>query len=347
MLRLTGRAARRALAAASARRLSGLAAGSGRGDGAADRAVHDHLRASILAVDFGHWGGPSTRLRLHADHRLHPAQPGRLATDGTVHDGPGLRLPDRLLRLQRRHRLPDRADDLASTPRRPPAYWSYWHADAGQNTLDATARPARWLTRRRAASTPGSSAATERRRHAAAGRPSAPDAVRATNASPAGGGSGGPAHAPAPATPARRGSARCRSGSGSSGRRRRRRHRAATQPGPARRRARAAAQATVRAPLRPSSTQRRRGTARGRGDVRPAPSVSDRRPGSRQSSTPRRPPTGTAIVDAQPALPMHSTALGSYVPDARCGRRLDRAASPPRLAPARHAGGDEQASQQP
>ena len=63
----------------------------------------------ILAVDFGHWGGPVLRAcGSTADHRLPAAQPGRLAQHRDAARRTRLRLPHRLLGLPRRDRVPDR-----------------------------------------------------------------------------------------------------------------------------------------------------------------------------------------------------------------------------------------------
>jgi hypothetical protein len=81
----------------------------------------------IVAVDFGHWGGnvqrgcdatPSTGYdALHA---------AGFSTTGTRHDGPGF--------ICRINDYPTPAEQACVLTPPASAYWSYWHAAAGQNS---------------------------------------------------------------------------------------------------------------------------------------------------------------------------------------------------------------------
>ncbi len=81
----------------------------------------------IVAVDFTHWGGNVERgcdaTITTGYHALHAAG---FTTAGDTQDGPGFicRIDDK----------PPPSEDACVTTPPPDAYWSYWHADVGQDT---------------------------------------------------------------------------------------------------------------------------------------------------------------------------------------------------------------------
>lgn len=91
-------------------------------------------RGTVVAVDFGHWGGPvllgcgvgaGTGYQL-----LHDAG---FTTAGTVHDGPGFicRLGDARFRNGTQFPTPQQDPCVVTPPES--AYWSYWTAAKGSN----------------------------------------------------------------------------------------------------------------------------------------------------------------------------------------------------------------------
>ncbi|MER5771125.1 hypothetical protein [Streptomyces sp. NPDC001985] len=92
---------------------------------------------AVLAVDFSTWGGPIHRscgTTPTTGHEL--LNQGGWRTTGTGHDGPAF-----ICRIgYSGHRggkqfPPPEQDDCVLTPPAS-AYWSYWHADAGENTWE-------------------------------------------------------------------------------------------------------------------------------------------------------------------------------------------------------------------
>ncbi|MEW1632743.1 hypothetical protein AB0469_01580 [Streptomyces sp. NPDC093801] len=89
----------------------------------------------VLAVDFSHWGGPVYRscgTTPTTGYEL--LNQGGWATTGTGHDGPAFICRIGYSGHQGGKQFPTPAqDDCVLTPPAS-AYWSYWHADPGQNT---------------------------------------------------------------------------------------------------------------------------------------------------------------------------------------------------------------------
>ncbi|MEV7611895.1 hypothetical protein [Streptomyces sp. NPDC089799] len=89
----------------------------------------------VLAVDFSHWGGPVYRscgTTPTTGHEL--LNQGGWATTGTGHDGPAFICRIGYSGHQGGRQYPTPAqDDCVLTPPAS-AYWSYWHADPGQNS---------------------------------------------------------------------------------------------------------------------------------------------------------------------------------------------------------------------
>lgn len=89
----------------------------------------------VLAVDFSHWGGPIYRscgTTPTTGYEL--LNQGGWRTTGTGHDGPAFicRIGYSNHHGGKQYPTP-RQDDCVLTPPAS-AYWSYWHADTGQNT---------------------------------------------------------------------------------------------------------------------------------------------------------------------------------------------------------------------
>ncbi|MFD6182967.1 hypothetical protein [Streptomyces goshikiensis] len=89
----------------------------------------------VLAVDFGTWGGPVYRscgTTPTTGYEL--LNQGGWATTGTGHDGPAFICRIGYSGHQGGKQYPTpQQDDCVLTPPAS-AYWSYWHADPGQNT---------------------------------------------------------------------------------------------------------------------------------------------------------------------------------------------------------------------
>ncbi|MFJ9683077.1 hypothetical protein ACIRP2_34300 [Streptomyces sp. NPDC101194] len=89
----------------------------------------------VLAVDFSHWGGPVYRscgTTPTTGYEL--LNQGGWATTGTGHDGPAFICRIGYSGHQGGKQFPTpQQDDCVLTPPAS-AYWSYWHADPGQNT---------------------------------------------------------------------------------------------------------------------------------------------------------------------------------------------------------------------
>ncbi|MER5780003.1 hypothetical protein ABT144_38025 [Streptomyces sp. NPDC002039] len=91
----------------------------------------------VLAVDFSHWGGPVYRscgTTPTTGYEL--LNQGGWATTGTGHDGPAFicRIGYSGHQGGRQYPTPQQDDCVLTPPAS--AYWSYWHADPGQNTWD-------------------------------------------------------------------------------------------------------------------------------------------------------------------------------------------------------------------
>ncbi|MGW9453833.1 hypothetical protein [Streptomyces sp. NPDC055632] len=91
----------------------------------------------VLAVDFSHWGGPVYRscgTTPTTGYEL--LNQGGWATTGTGHDGPAFICRIGYSGHQGGKQYPTpRQDDCVLTPPAS-AYWSYWHANPGQNTWE-------------------------------------------------------------------------------------------------------------------------------------------------------------------------------------------------------------------
>ncbi|MFJ6782964.1 hypothetical protein [Streptomyces yangpuensis] len=89
----------------------------------------------VLAVDFSHWGGPVYRSCGTAPTTGYELlNQGGWATTGTGHDGPAFICRIGYSGHQGGKQFPTpQQDDCVLTPPAS-AYWSYWHADPGQNT---------------------------------------------------------------------------------------------------------------------------------------------------------------------------------------------------------------------
>ncbi|MDQ1477306.1 MAG: hypothetical protein QOE62_2535, partial [Actinomycetota bacterium] len=90
---------------------------------------------TIIAVDFGHWGGPIVRgcgvNQPNGDALLHAAG---FSTAGDNHDGPGYicRIGNQAFRSGTQYPTPAQDPCIVTPPST--AYWSYWYAPAGRNT---------------------------------------------------------------------------------------------------------------------------------------------------------------------------------------------------------------------
>ncbi|MFE5771126.1 hypothetical protein ACFQ7O_22495 [Streptomyces sp. NPDC056485] len=91
----------------------------------------------VLAVDFSHWGGPVYRscgTTPTTGYEL--LNQGGWATTGTGHDGPAFicRIGYSGHQGGRQYPTPQQDDCVLTPPAS--AYWSYWHANPGQNTWE-------------------------------------------------------------------------------------------------------------------------------------------------------------------------------------------------------------------
>jgi hypothetical protein len=95
-------------------------------------------RNVILAVDFGHWGGPVLRSCDTAngttDTGFHLLNEGGWSTVGDQHDGPAFICRIGYSGYQGGTGYPTAAQDPCVLTPPASAYWSYWHANPGQNT---------------------------------------------------------------------------------------------------------------------------------------------------------------------------------------------------------------------
>lgn len=89
----------------------------------------------ILAVDFSHWGGPLLRscgTTPTSGYTL--LNQGGWATTGTGHDGPAFICRIGYSGYQGGTQYPTPKQDSCVLTPPASAYWSYWHADPGQNS---------------------------------------------------------------------------------------------------------------------------------------------------------------------------------------------------------------------
>ncbi|MGC4856941.1 LPXTG cell wall anchor domain-containing protein [Micromonospora sp. DT4] len=156
----------------------------------------------ILAVDFSRWGGPLLRscgTTPTTGYQL--LNQGGWRTTGTQHDGPAFICRIGYAGHQGGTQYPTPADEKCALTPPASAYWSYWHADPGQNS---------WVYSQLGAMSykpkPGSVdlwifGATDI--GGTQGRPTvSPDSVRARNTTPVGAATTAPpAGAPTPAQP--------------------------------------------------------------------------------------------------------------------------------------------------
>jgi hypothetical protein len=93
---------------------------------------------AILAVDFSHWGGPVLRACGTAngstDTGYQLLNQGGWRTQGTVHDGPAFICRIGYAGYQGGAMYPTAAQEDCNLTPPATAYWSYWHADPGQNS---------------------------------------------------------------------------------------------------------------------------------------------------------------------------------------------------------------------
>lgn len=89
----------------------------------------------VLAVDFGHWGGPVLRacgsLPTTGYQLLNE---GGWHSTGTQHDGPGFVCRISYSGFRGGTAYPTAGEDACVVTPPATAYWSYWHADPGQST---------------------------------------------------------------------------------------------------------------------------------------------------------------------------------------------------------------------
>ena len=92
----------------------------------------------ILAVDFGHWGGPVLRACDTANGTTDTGyvllNEGGWHTQGDQHDGPAFICRIGYSGYQGGTMYPTTAQDACVVTPPATAYWSYWHADPGQNS---------------------------------------------------------------------------------------------------------------------------------------------------------------------------------------------------------------------
>ena len=92
-------------------------------------------RDAIVAVDFGHWGGPVVvGCAVDAGSGYELLHDGGFSTAGTVHDGPGFvcRLGSR--KFRNGAQFPTAHEDPCVVTPPESAYWSYWTAGRSSNT---------------------------------------------------------------------------------------------------------------------------------------------------------------------------------------------------------------------
>ncbi|MFC8854407.1 hypothetical protein ACFT5D_15290 [Streptomyces sp. NPDC057144] len=134
--RLAGRAARATAALAAAVAALGVTAPSATAD-PQPMGRCTTTSGVVLAVDFSDWGGPLFRscgTTPTTGYEL--LNQGGWRTTGTGHDGPAFICRIGYSGYQNGKQFPTPAqDDCVLTPPAS-AYWSYWHADRGENTWE-------------------------------------------------------------------------------------------------------------------------------------------------------------------------------------------------------------------
>lgn len=89
----------------------------------------------ILAVDFSHWGGPLLRSCGSVPTTGYTLlNQGGWQTQGTNHDGPAFICRIGYSGFQDGTKYPTSATEACNLTPPASAYWSYWHANPGQNT---------------------------------------------------------------------------------------------------------------------------------------------------------------------------------------------------------------------
>jgi hypothetical protein len=132
----------------------------------------------ILAVDFGPWGGPVLRACGSTPTTGYALlNEGGWHTTGTGHDGPGFICRIAFSGYQGGAAYPTAAQDACVVTPPASAYWSYWHADPGQNSWTYSSRGAMLYQ-------PVSGSVDSWVFGAGNAPPFSPDSVRATNAAP-------------------------------------------------------------------------------------------------------------------------------------------------------------------
>lgn len=161
---------------------------------------------AIVAVDFGHWGGPIVRgCGSTPTSGWQLLNQGGWQTTGTRHDGPGFICRISYSGYQGGTGYPTAAQDACVNTPPTSAYWSYWHANPGASSWSYSLDGAQSYS-----PPPGS---VDLWTFGSGGSPSvSPDALRATNGSP-----GGSSPAPAPHSSAPGSSAPGSGGTGSGG----------------------------------------------------------------------------------------------------------------------------------
>ncbi|MBV1853833.1 hypothetical protein [Catellatospora tritici] len=154
----------------------------------------------ILAVDFSHWGGPLLRAcgtTPTTGYQL--LNQGGWRTAGTQHDGPGFVCRIGYSGYQGGRQYPTSATEKCVLTPPASAYWSYWHADPGQNSWSYSQLGAMSYHPKPGSVDLWTFGATDV--DGGQGRPKfSPNSVRARNTSPVGGSS--PKPKPTPARPA-------------------------------------------------------------------------------------------------------------------------------------------------
>jgi hypothetical protein len=140
----------------------------------------------ILAVDFSHWGGPLLRACGSTPTTGYTLlNQGGWHTAGTQHDGPAFICRIGFSGYSGGTRYPTPAQDACVLTPPASAYWSYWHADPGQNSWSYSQLGAMSYHPKPGSVDLWTFGATNTQ--GTQGRPTvAPDAVRAHNSTPTG-----------------------------------------------------------------------------------------------------------------------------------------------------------------
>ncbi len=90
---------------------------------------------AVVAVDFGHWGGPVVRgCDANPTTGYDLLHNGGFTTTGTQHDGPGFICRIGNAAFSSGTQYPTPAEDACVVTPPANAYWSYWIAPKGQDT---------------------------------------------------------------------------------------------------------------------------------------------------------------------------------------------------------------------